>query len=121
MTINIRNLKPTDYQPIIKVVDNWWNGRKMRYMLPKLFFIHFNETSFVVEKEKKIIGFLIGFLSQTYLEEAYTHFIGIDPNFRGQGLGNSLYQKFFQIVQQYYRSPLNKNSIAFHLSLGFEI
>ncbi|BAQ63608.1 GNAT family N-acetyltransferase [Geminocystis sp. NIES-3709] len=128
MTIIIRNIQPSDYKVIISVIDEWWHGRKMRDMLPKLFFIHFQETSFIVEKENKIIGFLIGFLSQTHSEEAYIHFSGIDPNFRQQGLGNSLYHKFFQVVQKYDRkrvkcvtSPLNKNSIAFHLRLGFEI
>ncbi|BAQ61435.1 acetyltransferase [Geminocystis sp. NIES-3708] len=128
MTIIIRNLKPDDYEPIIMVVNKWWNGRQMSQMLPKLFFTHFNKTSFILEKEKKIIGFLIGFLSQTNLEEAYVHFIGIDPSFRGQGLGNLLYQNFFQIVKKFHckqvkcvTSPVNYNSIAFHLHLGFQI
>lgn len=128
MTIIIRNLKSDDYEQIIMVVNEWWNGRQMKQMLPKLFFIHFNKTSFIIEKENRIIGFLIGFLSQTNLEEAYIHFVGIDPYFRKQGLGNLLYQKFFQIIQKFHckqvkcvTSPINYNSIAFHLRLGFQI
>ena len=124
----IRNPNPSDYNAIISVVDHWWNGRKMSNMLPKLFFEHFKQTSFLLEKEGEIIGFLIGFLSQTHSQEAYIHFVGIHPDFRGQGLGKSLYQKFFEVIHGYDRqtvkcvtSPLNKNSIEFHLSLGFEI
>jgi ribosomal protein S18 acetylase RimI-like enzyme len=124
----IRHLNPSDYNAIISVVDHWWYGRKMSKMLPKLFFEHFRKTSLILEKEEEIIGFLIGFLSQTHLQEAYIHFVGIHPDFRGQGLGKSLYQKFFEVIHGYDRqtvkcvtSPLNKNSIEFHLSLGFEI
>lgn len=126
--MEIRHVSPNDYQPIISVVDNWWGGRRMRDMLPKLFFVHFCETSFIAEFEQKIIGFLIGFLSQTHLEEAYIHFVGIHPDFRQQGVGSSLYQQFFQTIQKLERrrvrcvtSPINKRSIEFHLKMGFKI
>nr|WP_242045141.1 MULTISPECIES: GNAT family N-acetyltransferase [unclassified Leptolyngbya] len=96
-------------------------------MLPKLFFVHFCETSFIAEIDQKIIGFLIGFLSQSHSEEAYIHFVGIHPDFRTQGVGSALYQQFFQVVQRFERvrvrcvtSPVNQDSIAYHLRLGFE-
>lgn len=99
----------------------------MRDMLPKLFFVHFCETSFIAEIDQKIIGFLIGFLSQSHSEEAYIHFVGIHPDFRKQGVGSALYQQFFQVVQRFDRirvrcvtSPVNQDSIAYHLRLGFE-
>lgn len=99
----------------------------MRDMLPKLFFVHFCETSFIAEIDQKIIGFLIGFLSQSHSEEAYIHFVGIHPDFRKQGVGSALYQQFFQVVQRFERvrvrcvtSPVNQDSIAYHLRLGFE-
>lgn len=99
----------------------------MRDMLPKLFFVHFCETSFIAEIDQKIIGFLIGFLSQSHSEEAYIHFVGIHPDFRTQGVGSALYQQFFQVVQRFERvrvrcvtSPVNQDSIAYHLRLGFE-
>lgn len=40
----------------------------MNDMLPKLFFDHFCETSFIAESDYNTIVFLIGFLSQTHLE-----------------------------------------------------
>lgn len=99
----------------------------MSAMLPKLFFTHFCDTSFVVELDGKIIGFLVGFLSQSNLEEAYIHFVGIHPNFRKQGVGSILYRQFFQAAQEFDRvrvkcvtSPLNKSSIAYHVRMGFD-
>ena len=126
--MEIRNLSPKDYQPIISIVNNWWGGRNMSSMLPKLFFIHFHNTSFLAQLDNKIVGFLVGFLSQTYPQQAYIHFVGIHPNFRNQGIGRQMYQKFFHTVKQFgcsqvkcVTSPLNKNSIAYHLRMGFEI
>ena len=126
--IEIRNLSPKDYQPIISIVNNWWGGRNMSSMLPKLFFVHFRNTSFIAQLDNKIIGFLIGFLSQTYPQQAYVHFVGIHPDFRNQGIGRQMYQKFFHTVKKFgccqvkcVTSPLNTNSIAYHLHMGFEI
>jgi hypothetical protein len=45
----IRNAEVDDYQTIIRAVDEWWGGRRMTLMLPKLFFVHFRPTSFVAE------------------------------------------------------------------------
>jgi ribosomal protein S18 acetylase RimI-like enzyme len=125
--IKIRHTSPDDYTSIVTVLDEWWGGRQMSAMLPKLFFTHFCDTSFVVELDGKIIGFLVGFLSQSHPTEAYIHFVGIHPNFRKQEVGSILYRKFFRTAQAFDRvrvkcvtSPLNKSSIAYHLRLGFE-
>ena len=49
----------------------------MAPILPKLFFIHFEGTSFVAEGDDgELIGFVCGFLSQTADDEAYIHFVG---------------------------------------------
>lgn len=124
----IRNAKEQDYAKIITVINDWWGGRQMSDMLPKLFFVHFQPTSFVVEAEGEIIAFLIGFLSQTNPEEAYIHFVGVHPDRRGDGVGKELYQMFFQEVKKRgchtvrcITSPVNKGSIHFHGKMGFEV
>jgi len=124
----IRNAEPYDYQVIIKVVNEWWGGRRMSDMLPKLFFVHFQSTSFVAEQYGKIVGFVTGFVSQTFQNEAYIHFVGVNPNSRKSGIARGLYDKFFAAVSnlgiqtvQCVTSPVNKVSIAFHRSLGFSI
>ncbi|AEH47921.1 GNAT family N-acetyltransferase [Parageobacillus thermoglucosidasius] len=126
--MEIRSVKGSDYYIISPLINEWWGGRQMSDMLPKLFFDHFKNTSFIAEKDGKIVGFLIGFLSQTYPEEAYIHFVGVHPDYRKHGIGKRLYNEFFHIVKKNGRSivrcvtsPVNKVSIAFHTKMGFEI
>jgi GNAT superfamily N-acetyltransferase len=124
--MQIRNVTPEDYPPIIEVLDTWWGGRKVAGMLPKLFFVHFRDTSFIAEWDSKPIGFLIGFLSPAVAEEAYIHFVGVHPEFRKTGVARRLYERFFQVARLADRrqvacvtSPINATSIAFHRALGF--
>jgi GNAT superfamily N-acetyltransferase len=126
--IRIRHADPSDYQPIISVINEWWGGRNMANMVPKLFFVHFRQTSFVAEHRGEIVGFLIGFVSQTFPNQAYIHFAGVRPEFRKKGLGHALYERFFEGVKNLgcsivrcVTSPVNKGSIAFHLRMGFSM
>ncbi|MBI5927783.1 MAG: GNAT family N-acetyltransferase [Chloroflexi bacterium] len=124
--MEIRKAGPDDYAPIIAVINDWWGGRHMSDMLPKLFFVHFQDTSFVMTENNQIVGFLIGFLSQTFDNEAYIHFVGVHPDFRKHGVGKQLYEHFFAAARQHNRhivrcvtSPINHQSIAFHTKMGF--
>jgi len=129
VSVTIRHAKPSDYGRVIGRVNVWWGGRDMAPVLPKLFFLHFEGTSFVAEDEKgDLTGFLCGFLSQTDEDEAYIHFVGVTPDHRGEGLGRALYERFFDEVRAHGRtvvrcvtSPVNQNSVAFHEALGFEL
>ena len=127
--MTIRHAHPSDYGRVIGRINVWWGGREMAPMLPKLFFIHFEGTSFVAEGDDgELLGFVCGFLSQTADDEAYIHFVGIDPESRGTGLGRALYERFFEEARTNGRSvvrcvtsPVNQRSVAFHESLGFEV
>lgn len=129
MSVAIRHANPSDYGRVIQHVNAWWGGRDMAPMLPKLFFLHFEGTSFVADDDEgRLIAFLIGFLSQTDDAEAYIHFVGVAPEERGSGIGRQLYQRFFTVAREHGRSlvrcvtsPVNKGSIAFHESLGFTV
>jgi ribosomal protein S18 acetylase RimI-like enzyme len=127
MSSVIRNAEPADYLRVTRVVDEWWGGRQMAAMLPKLFFAHFRDTSFVAESEDgALAGFLCGFRSQTFADEAYVHFVGVDPATRGGGLGRELYERFFAAVAprtivRAVTSPVNERSVAFHRAIGFEV
>jgi predicted GNAT superfamily acetyltransferase len=99
----------------------------MADMLPRLFFVHFRDTSFVAERDGELAGFLVGFLSQSEPEEAYVHFVGVSPAERGTGLGRELYERFFAAARAEGRtrvscvtSTANERSIAFHTAIGFE-
>ena len=98
--MNVRHAEPADYGRVIGRVNAWWGGRDMAPMLPRLFFVHFEGTSYVVDDEDgQLAAFLIGFLSQTRDDEAYIHFVGVSPEHRGAGLGRILYERFFQDVR----------------------
>ena len=83
--VRIRHAEPSDHARVAAVIDDWWGGRAMRDMLPRLFFTHFRDTSFVAEDGGELAGFLCGFLSQTYPDQAYCHFVGVAPAHRGAG------------------------------------
>lgn len=126
--MQIRNASPDDYPTIIAVVDDWWGGRRMASKLPHLFFEYFKQTSFVATDAGVIKGFVAGFRSQSSPEIAYIHFVGIDPESRGSGLGRLLYEHFFEQARllgcteiHCVTSPINTRSIAFHQAMGFEV
>jgi ribosomal protein S18 acetylase RimI-like enzyme len=129
MSLEIRHAHPADYGRVIQHVNAWWGGREIAPVLPSLFFLHFEGTSFVAEDEDgRLVAFLIGFLSQTDPEVAYVHFVGVAPDQRGSGVGRELYERFFSVVAAQGRSlvrcvtsPANEESIAFHESLGFVV
>ena len=102
----------------------------MKAMLPRLFFEHFPATTVVAVSPGgggAPGGFLCGFQSEADPACAYIHFVGVDPELRGTGVGRSLYEWFFVRARalgcqrvQCVTSPVNTRSAAFHRALGFE-
>jgi predicted GNAT superfamily acetyltransferase len=128
MCADIRQIRPVDYGPVISIIDDWWNGRDMASMLPRLFFEHFTDTSFAAERNGELTGFLVGFVSQSHPAEAYIHFAGVRPDERGRGLGRRLYLHFFAAVEAHGRdvvravtAPVNHASVRFHQHMGFDV
>ena len=122
----IEGAKEEHYDYVVERLNEWWSGRKMTDMLPRLFFTHFKNTSFVAKVGDQIVGFLVGFMSAAEKETSYIHFAGVDPDYRSEGVGRSLYSKFFELSKnkgalwvKCVTSPVNKNSIAFHQAMGF--
>jgi predicted GNAT superfamily acetyltransferase len=125
-SIAIRGLREQDYDAVIAVLDEWWGGRSMAPLLPRLFFEHFHDSGLAAEREGHLVAFLVGFRSQADPELAYIHFVGVDPALRGQGIGRALYERFFELMRQLgcsrvacITSPVNTASVAFHRSMGF--
>jgi ribosomal protein S18 acetylase RimI-like enzyme len=128
--VEFRSLTDEDYTAAISVVNEWWGGRPVAEMLPRLLFQHFQDTSFAAVRSGKptLVGFLVGFVSQSNPEEAFVHFVGVDPAHRNRGIARELYVRFFDAVRirgcrrvRCVTSPENTGSIAFHLRLGFHI
>ncbi|MCG8619200.1 MAG: GNAT family N-acetyltransferase [Desulfobacterales bacterium] len=126
--ITIRNTAPEDHEKVINVMPEWWNGRDLTSAVHKIFFIHFCNTSFIAERDDKLIGFLVAFFSQTDNDLGYIHFAGVHPEYRKDGIGRRLYASFFDLCRVNGRSvvkcctsPVNKLSIAFHRHMGFDL
>ena len=118
-----------DYPSVVRVIDDWWGGRKMDVLLPRLWLQHFTGTSWLAEMaDGGLAGFLIGFHSPDQPNVAYCRLIGTNPAARLRGVGRALYEHFFDDARRAGRHevraitwPGNRASIAFHRSLGFEV
>lgn len=122
-----RNIQESDYNYVIERLNTWWGGRNMADMLPRLFFIHFQDSSFICFKGNRVIGFVVGFISNSQKDTGYIHFVGVDPDFRRSNIANALYSRFFNYCKnkgvKYIKcvtSPVNTGSIAFHHKMGFK-
>ena len=125
--VHLRRPIETDHARLVGQVDDWWGGRKLRQLLPRLWFQHFTGTSWVAEDgDGRLVGFLVGFISPDRPAEAYVHMIGTDPNHRHAGLGRTLYERFFADVRERGARrvtaitwPGNRVSVGFHRAMGF--
>ena len=126
--VRIRPIRSSDYLTVMSVLDGGGGGRHMADLLPRLFFEHFTDTSFAAERDGELAGFLVGFRSQSRPGEAYIHFVGVDPELRGRGVGRELYTAFLRRAAEAGRrevraitSPGNTGSVAFHRAMGFTV
>ena len=129
MSSDVRLRRPTeaDHPVLVAQVDDWWGGRKLHQLLPRLWLQHFTGTSWVAEDDDgRLIGFLVGFVSPDRPDEAYIHMVGTSPNHRAAGLGRTLYERFFEDMRgrgvrrvTAITWPGNRTSVAFHRALGF--
>ncbi len=124
----LRHSLESDHARVLAVLNDWWGGRDLSHLLPRLYFQHFNDTSFIIEQDGELVAFLIGFISQSEPDEAYIHFVGVHPDHRKDGLARSMYERFFALARargarevHCITSPVNTVSIAFHKRLGFEV
>lgn len=129
MSADARFRRPveSDHRFLVDRVDEWWAGRRLRQLLPRLWLQHFSGTSWIVEDEGgTTIGFLVGFISPDHPDQAYIHMVGTSPNHRRMGLGRALYERFFEDVRSRgvrrvtaVTWPGNRASVDFHRALGF--
>lgn len=124
----LRSPKETDHLRVIAVLSDWWGGRDLSHLLPRLYFQHFNDTSFIVEKDGELVAFLIGFMSQSEKGTAYIHFVGVHPEHRKHHLGQALYERFFVLARargahevHAITGTVNTGSQAYHAKLGFVV
>ena len=121
-----RNLHATDYEYLIGVVDDWWGGRDMSKILPRQYFDNFCDTSFVSQQSELIVGFIVGYHCPAQPQIAYTHFVGVHPEYRKQGIATNLYKVFAEAMSTKgarelvgITADVNRLSQAVHRRMGF--
>jgi ribosomal protein S18 acetylase RimI-like enzyme len=124
-----RRPEEADHAALVGVADEWWGGRRIRQLLPRLWLQHFSGTSWIAEDpDGRLRGFLIGFVSQDDPTTGYVHMVASDPNRRRIGIGRALYERLFVDLAERGATrvmavtwPGNRVSIGFHRSLGFVV
>jgi len=127
--ITLRRPVEADHARLIRVVDDWWGGRRLRYLLPRLWLQHFTSTSWIAEAGTgELAGFLVGFVSADHPFVGYIHMAASSPNHRRHGVGRRLYAAFADDLRSRGVRELraitwagNRQSIAFHTALGFRV
>ncbi|HVL52758.1 MAG TPA: GNAT family N-acetyltransferase [Vitreimonas sp.] len=127
--LRLRRPTEADHLPIVRLVDEWWGGRRLHHLLPRLWFQHFSGTSLVAETgDGDLAGFLVGFVSPDRPDTGYVHLVATNPNLRRRGIGRRLYERFFDDLRQRgvrrvvsTTWPGNRQSVAFHRRLDFEV
>lgn len=127
--IRLRRPAETDYPGVVAVVDEWWDGRRLHHLLPRLWFQHFTGTSWIAETgDGRLAGFLVGFVSPDDPTTGFVHMIACGPNLRHRGVGRRLVDAFVgDVAGRGVRTvravtwPGNRASVGFHRALGFSI
>lgn len=124
-----RSPRTSDYDQVIASLNEWWGGRSMTDMLPRLFFDHFRDTSLVgVDDHGAIAAFVVAFVSPAEPDLGYIHFVGVAPERRRHGLAAAAYRETFEMLAvrgclrvKAVTSSSNLDSQAFHKALGFAV
>jgi len=123
----VRNVFESDFLVIVDKSKEWSDLVVEREAIYHVMCSHFRSTCFVAEDQGKTIGYLIGFRSQTYPDQAYMHLLQVDPAYRGLGVGQRLFSQFQQAAVAIgckkitaISRPQNKTGMAFYLKMGFK-
>ena len=133
--------RPTedDYAALTGLVDEWWDGRVLQGLLPRLWIRHFADTSWIAEVghevasgsgmavgQPRIAGFLVAFRSPGHEGIAVLHAVGVHPTHRRQNVGRMLVDHFLEDARRAGAVrveaivwPGNRRGLAFLAALGF--
>jgi ribosomal protein S18 acetylase RimI-like enzyme len=125
--LRIQRCSDSDFHEILSRVEEFWGSGRNRTFHHPIFIREFGDTALVVRDKTKVRGYLFGFISQTE-PAAYVHLVAIDPGARRQGIARKLYDHFIELGRNRGCTQLkaittvsNKDSIAFHTSLGMKM
>lgn len=122
----IRRVRPGDRVAVRAAAHDWWERPEAVPALPDILFEHFSTNAFVAEAGGELVGFVLGFVSQTYPGEAHVQAVAVRPDRRRAELGRALYECFFGAACDQYCAAVcvavpadERVALAFHRALGF--
>ncbi len=123
----LRSVAVADLETILADLGDFWGpGRDMAFLHQALYVHEFGETSVLAERDGRILGYLLGFLSQD--DTGYIHAVAVRREARGEGLARTMYERFEELVRvrgarglKAITAPGNTGSRAFHEALGFSV
>lgn len=126
---NIRQVQEDDFLTIADIATYCPPMVTERNSIYHLFTKFFKSTSLIIESDdKKVLGFLLGFISQDDPTEAYIHLLCVIPQWRNKGLAKDLIDEFLNILSEkgcskinLITSPGNKKALNFYMKMGFKI
>ncbi len=121
----LRSVTIEDLSAILGELEDFWSEERDMAFLHQALYVHeFGETSVLAERDGRILGYLLGFVSQD--GTGYIHAVAVRGEARGEGLARAMYERFEELVRargahglKAITAPENEGSRAFHEALGF--
>lgn len=123
----LRSVTIADLSAILGELEDFWSEERDMSFLHQALYVHeFGETSVLAERSGRILGYLLGFVSQD--GTGYIHAVAVRSEARGEGLASAMYARFEALVRargarglKAITAPENTGSRAFHEALGFSV
>jgi GNAT superfamily N-acetyltransferase len=124
----VRNVFPGDFLGIANKSKEWADIVIERESIYHILTEHFRGTCFVAEDRGEMIGYLLGYRSQTRPQEALVHLIQVAPRLRGNGVGRRIFHQFEAAAKAMgcsriatHSRPENNDCNRFYRAMGFEM
>jgi ribosomal protein S18 acetylase RimI-like enzyme len=122
--VQLRRVAIADLRVVLGELEEFWDERDMGFLHQALYVHEFGQTSVLALQDGRILGYLLGFISQE--ATGYIHAVAVRREVRGRGLARALYERFEELVRvrgasalKAITAPENAASRAFHEALGF--
>jgi len=125
--MKIRNITENDIPQMMELIKNCEHLHFERAGIYWFFWKFFRDTCFVAVENEKIIGLLMGIISQSDPKEAYIYNLGVLLDHRRKGIGSGLIDHFCKKVKEKGCEFItlttlvdNEYAIKYYQKMGFE-
>ncbi len=124
----VRNTFPGDFLEVARKSKEWADIVIERESIYHILTEHFRSTCFIAEDRGEMLGYLLGYRSQSRPEQALVHLVQVAPRLRGNGIGRRMFNQFQATVKAMgctriatHSRPENNDCNRFYKAMGFEM